>query len=209
MRAMKTKLLATWLACAWLLSLPLATSLAAADSEVPAGTRFMVELGDRLEARKVREGKRFKAWTLEAIETTDGDVIPEGTKLTGWVTHATDRELHLRFDRIETEWGRLPIVATVTGVAGERGVKRNADDEGDIKSSGGRKKGAGIGAAIGGGIGAGVGAAKSGGKGAAIGGGSGAVVGALIGAAAGGHDLVLEKGAQIELQLERPLYLGR
>ncbi len=209
MKSFGTRLLPTWLICAWLLSVPFARPLAAADSEVPAGTRFLVELGDKLDARKVNRGKRFKAWTLEAIETTDGEIIPEGTKLTGWVSYATDRDLVLRFDRIETEWGKLPIVAIVTGVEGEKGVRRNASDEGEIKASGGRGKGAAIGAAIGGGIGAGVGASRSGGKGAAIGGGTGALAGALIGAAAGGHDLVLYKGTQIEVQLERPLFLER
>ncbi len=209
MRAIRTKLLLTGIICAWLLSAPFAYPLAGANSEVPAGTRFMVELGDKLDARKVNRGKKFKAWTLEAIEATNGRIIPEGTKLTGWVSYATNRDLQLRFDRIETEWGKLPIVATVTGVEGEKGVKRDASDEGDIKASGGRGKSAAIDAVVGGGIGAGVGGAESGRKGAAIRGGTGALAGALIGAAAGGHDLVLYKGTQIEVQLERLLILER
>ncbi len=209
MKSFRIKLLRMWLICAWLLSVSFAYPVAGRDSEVPAGTRFMVELGDKLDARKVNRGKKFKAWTLEAIETTNGRIIPQGTKLTGWVSYVTNRDLQLRFDRIETQWGKLPIVATVTGVEGEKGVKRDAGDEGDIKASGGRGKSAAIGAVVGGGIGAGVGGAESGRKGAAIGGGTGALAGALIGAAAGGHDLVLQKGAQIEVQLERPLFLER
>ena len=54
-----------------------------------------------------------------------------------------------------------------------------------------------------------VGAQQGGGRGAAIGAGTGAVAGALIGTAAGGKDLVLENGARLELQLDRPLLLSR
>lgn len=111
----------------------------------------------------------------------------------------------LRIERIETDRGKLPIVATVLGVVSEKGIKKKADEEGEIKAEGERGRDAAIGAAVGGGIGAGVGAAKGGGKGAAIGAGAGAVAGALIGAAAGGRDLVLHEGTRIEFQLDRPL----
>ncbi len=178
---------------------------ALAQAEIPAGTRFLVELRDKLEAKKVKRGKEFRARTIEALVATDGSVIPAGSKLKGRVAYASDNELRLDFYRIETRRGKRPLAATVVRVYDEKNVKKKAGDEGEIKSSGGRGKSAAIGAAIGAGIGAGVGAAQGGGKGAAIGAAAGAGGGALIGAATGGKDLVLRKGANLELELYRPL----
>lgn len=174
---------------------------------IPAGTRFLVELRDKLDATRVKPGKKFDARTLETLQASDGSLIPAGTKLKGRVTHVEHNKMAFPFERIETPYGKLPIVATVLGVVGEKGVKRNADEEGEIKAEGERGRDAAIGAAVGGGIGAGVGAAKGGGKGAAIGAGAGAVAGAIFGAAAGGRDLVLHEGTRIEVQLDRPLVL--
>lgn len=176
--------------------------------EIPAGTYFLVELRDNLDAKKVKRGKEFDARTLEALEATDGSIIPTGTKLKGRVTHVKDNELMLEFFRIETRRGKLPLIATPVRVLGERDVKDETGDEGEIKSSGGRGKSAAIGAAVGAGIGAAVGATQAGGKGAAIGAAAGAGGGALIGAAAGGRDLYLRKGARIELRVDRPLYFS-
>ncbi len=179
-------------------------ALLAQSSEVPAGTRFLVELRDKLEAKKNR-GKDFQAWTLEALRADDGSFIPAGAKLKGRMTSTQDNRMLLRFDRIETGREKLPVVATVLGVAGDRHVRSRAGEEGEI-STGGRGKSAGIGAAVGAGVGAAVGATQGGGKGAAIGAGTGAAAGAVIGAASGGgHHLVLEKGTRVEVQLDRPL----
>jgi len=181
---------------------------AAVQSEVPAGTRFLVELRDTLKAEKVKRGKKFDARTLEALPTADGRIIPAGAKLKGKVSYADDDELMLRFEEIEFEGRKQPIVASVLGVVGEKGVKSNVGKEGEIEAKGGRGKNAAIGAAVGGGAAAAVGAAKkTSGKNTAIAAGSGAAIGALIGAAAGGRDLVLDKGTRIQLQLDRPLWL--
>jgi hypothetical protein len=182
---------------------------AALAQEIPAGTRFAVELRDKLEAKHVKRGKEFNARTLEALHASDGSVIPAGAKVRGRVAYAKDNELVLDFFRIETRRGKLPISATVVSVPGEKDVKRKAGKEGEIKSEGGRGKSAGIGALVGAGVGAAVGASQGGGKGAAIGAGAGAAGGALIGAAAGGKDLVLRKGTELELELDRPLYYAR
>jgi hypothetical protein len=115
--------------------------------------------------------------------------------------------LVLRFERIETRYGKYPIVASVVKVLGERNVKDQTGSEGEILSEGGRGKSAAIGALIGGGLGAAVGGSQKGGKGAAIGAGAGGLTGAVIGAAAGGKSLVLQKGARLEVELERPLAL--
>lgn len=200
--------LGSWLlAFACILATTSVAAGAAHESEVPAGTRFVVELGTKLDATRINRGKKFDAWTVEPIEATNGDIIPAGTKLKGEVTYVKKNDLVLRFERIETGWGKLPLVASVVSVEGEKGVMERVNDEDEIKASGGRGKDAAIGALVGGGAGAAVGASKAGGKGAAIGAGAGSAIGALIGAAAGGKHLVLHKGTRIELQLDRPLVL--
>jgi len=146
--------------------------------------------------------------TLQSLETTDGTVVPAGSKLKGKVSYVEGNKMVLRFERIETRYGKFPIVASVVGVVGERGVKDEVGPEGEIKAEGGRGTGAAIGAIVGGGLGAAIGASKGGGKGAAIGAGVGGGTGAVVGAAAGGRDLVLQKGARLEVQLDRPLLIA-
>lgn len=193
--------LACWIALVSLLVPPGAL----ADSEVAAGTRFLVELQDKLEASKVKRGKKFEARTIEVLRASDGRWIPAGAKLKGQVTYVEDNKMMLRFERIETRRGKLPIVASVVQIQDEKDVKKSPGEEGEIQASGGRGKSATIGAIVGGGVGAAIGAKQGGGKGAAIGAGTGAAAGALIGAAAGGKDLVLHEGTRLELQLDRPL----
>ena len=186
------------------------TTVARAESEVPAGTRFLVELRDKLDAKKVKVGKKFEARTIEPIQATDGSTIPAWTKVTGEVTYVRDDQMVLRFNRIEPPGGKKPLVATVTRVVGEKDVKGKAGEEGELKAKGRRGRDAAIGAVVLGGIGAAVGATQAGAKGAAIGGGAGAATGAVIGAAAGGGHLVLNQGTRIEVQLDRPLnFRGR
>ncbi len=201
MRSLRSSLL--------VLFLLLTTATAMAQSEVAAGTRFMVELRDTLDATRIQAGKGFEARTIEPLPLIDGGYIPAGAKLKGRVSSVSDNKMMLRFERIETGRGKIPILATVVGVPGEKHVKNETGDEGEIRASGGRGKPAGIGALIGAGVGAAIGAKAGGGKAAAIGAGAGAGTGALIGAAAGGKDLVLQKGARLEVQLDRPLILAR
>ncbi len=181
---------------------------AAVQSEIPAGTRFMVELRDKLEARKVKRGKSFEARTVEALRAADGYVVPPGAKLKGKVSYVDGNRMALRFEQIEAAKGKTPIVATTLGVVGERGVRAEAGEEGEIRASGSRGESAAIGAAIGAGLGAALGS-RSGGKEAAIGAGTGAAAGAALGVAAGGRDLVLDKGSRIDLRLDRPLLFKR
>ena len=181
-------------------------AVARAQSEVPAGTRFVVELRDKLEAKKIKPGKKFEARTVEALQATDGNIIPAWTKIRGRVSYVERDKIVLRLERIEAPRSKVPIVATVTGVVGEKDIKGEAGEEGEIKSKSHRGRDAAIGAAVLGGIGAAVGATQGGAKGAAIGAGTGAATGAVIGAVAGGpKDLVLREGTRIEAQLDRPL----
>jgi hypothetical protein len=175
-------------------------------SEVPLGTRFLIELRNKLEARKIHEGKKFEARTLEPIQATDGSYIPAGSKVRGRVTSVSNKQMVLQVETIEVYSKKTPVVATVTGVVGDKNVKSRAGEEGEIKSASHRGRDAAIGAAVVGGIGAAVGASQGGGKGAAIGAGAGAATGAALGAAAGGgKDLVLREGTRIEVELDRPL----
>lgn len=175
------------------------------QSEVPAGTRFMVELRDKLEAKKIKKGKKFEVRTLEALQASDGNVIPAGTKIKGRVTSARDNELVLRFEEIETKGGKVPLIASVAGVSGEKDVKADAGNEGEIRSSGGRGRNAAIGSAIGAAAGTAIGASQGGARNTAIGAGVGAAAGAGVGASAGGRDLELTKGTRLDVVLDRSL----
>ena len=189
---------------------PLITTLSAyaqSDSEVPAGTRFMVELRDKLDATRAKTGKKFEARTLEALETRDGRIIPAGAKIKGRVSYAESGRLMLNFREIEAHHESFPIVATIVQVRDERDVRVDPGREGEIDAVTHRGRDAAIAAGVAAGIGVSAGAAKAGGEGAAIGGGVGAAVGALAGAAKGSGELVLHDGTRLELQLDRALII--
>jgi len=183
-----------------------AVPAARAQSEVPAGTRFLVELRDKLDARKIKPGKKFELRTLDTLQATDGSVIPAWTKIRGRVSYVENNKMVLRVEQIETQRGKVPIVASVVGVQGEKDVRRQVGTEGEIKSASHRGRNAAIGAIVLGGLGATVGGIQGGGKGAAIGGAVGAGTGAAIGASTGGRDLILYEGTRIEFELDRPLF---
>lgn len=178
-----------------------------APNAIPEGTRFMTVLDDKLDTKKIKEGKTFKLKLAEDITAPNGQVIPRGKKIKGHVS-SIDRGLRgrvlLSFDQIETKHGWVPLLATVSGVPGERGVDQNIGSEGEIQRRATDKRRAAESAAVGAAVGAAAGAAAGGGKGAAI----GAAAGGLLGGGAGiltDRDMVLQKGTQIELTLDRQL----
>jgi hypothetical protein len=173
---------------------------------VPQGTAFAIQLSDQLDTNVVKKGDPFLARLAEPLVTTDGQTIDAGKKIKGHVG-AVEPGFHTRmilsFDEIELNRVWVPLVATVTGVPGERGLKQ-IGDEGEIGRQGMTKEqiaeaiveGAGKGAAEG---------EKSGGKrGVATGAGSGAAE-AAVSAFESGHDLILEKGTALEVRLDRNL----
>jgi hypothetical protein len=116
--------------------------------------------------------------------------------------------LLLSFDQIETQRGWVPLVATVTGVPGEHGVNQETGREGEIERPPVDKRRAAEAVAVGAGVGTLAGVAAGGGKGAVI----GAAAGAGLGLGAGillDRDFRLEKGTQMEVQLDRPLIVPR
>jgi hypothetical protein len=173
---------------------------------IPDGTVFLIRLEDKLDASRVQPGKHFKAKLLEDLVGPDETILSRGSKIKGHVS-AVGNGLHphllLSFDEIQTEHGWVPLIATITGVPGEHGLK-TPGEEGEIERQGSNRHRKGESA----GVGAGVGAVG----GATVGGGRGAVIGAGIGAAAGVVETVfsdrrlqLQKGTTLEVRLDRPL----
>ncbi len=201
------------LSSANLAALPSSAAGVAPAASVARGTRFLVRLEDKLSSKDHKQGKKFKVKTLEALTAVDGSVLPPGAEIRGHVSRVeqagvTGRaRLWLSFDDIKTRHGRLPMVASVAGVPGEHSVRAGDSREGEIESR--TSKGAGElqATAAGAAIGAVAGASVKGGKGAMIGAAVGAAAGFL---AASGmtQEIRLDKGAKIELQLDRPLYLA-
>jgi hypothetical protein len=178
-----------------------------APNAIPEGTRFIAVLDDKLETQKIQQGKKFKLKLAEDLTTPSGLVIPRGKKIKAHISDVNRgyrAQILMSFDEIETKHGWVPLLATVTGVPGEHGVNPITGNEGEITRRGGGTKRAVETAAVGAGIGAVAGAAAGGGKGAAI----GAAAGGALGAGAGiltYRDMTLNKGTQLELQLDRQL----
>lgn len=180
----------------------------APPNAVPEGTTFLVRLQDKLDTRNLQQGKHFKAKLAEDLTSANGSVIPRGKKIKGHVS-SVEQGLHTRlllsFDEIETDHGWVPLIATVTGVPGEHGVKA-PDAEGEIERKGMSKRHTIEAAAVGAAIGTVAGAAAGGGKGAGIGAGAGAGIGALAGILTD-HDLRLDKGTTLEVRLDHALQI--
>ena len=183
-------------------------------SAVPTGTRFLVALNAPLGTKESKAGQRFSIHTLEALIAPDGSVIPASAEIRGHVSRVepggtTGRaRLWLSFDDVQTPTGWLPIVAEVTQVPGEHSVKQGDNKEGEIESrtsAGAREFQA---AAAGAALGVSAGAAKGNGREAAIGAAAGAVAG-FLSASGYGLELELMQGTKLELELLRPLNLGR
>lgn len=173
---------------------------------IPDGTTFLIRLEDKLDTSRLQQGKRFKAKLAEDLVAPDGAIIPRGRKVKGHVSSVENgfhARLLLSFDEIETDHGWVPLIATVTGVPGEHGLKP-PDEEGEIEREGVNKRREVERAGVGAGVGAVGGAAAGGGRGAAIGAGIGAAAGAVSGLFAD-RNLRLDKGTTLEVRLDRPL----
>jgi hypothetical protein len=182
-----------------------------AANTVPNGTHFLVRLDDELSTAKHGVNKKFEAKTLEALEASNGYILSPGAKIRGHISRIepaglTGRaRIWLTFDDIDTHHGRLPLVAEVSSVPGDFGVKPGESKEGEIEartSKGTRDLEA---AAAGAAIGATAGAAH-GGKGAAVGAAMGGIAG-FVASSGFGQELNLPKGTKLDLVLDRPLYL--
>jgi len=183
-----------------------------ADDLVPNGIHFLVSLDQELSTAKDKVNKKFEAKTLDPLQTSSGYVIPPGAKIRGHISRieagsVTGRaRLWLTFDDIDTRHGRLPIIAYVSSVPGDFGVRPGESKEGEIEartSKGTRDLEA---AATGAALGAAAGAAAGGGKGAVAGAAAGGIAG-FIASSGIGQELDLPKGTKLDLILDRPLYV--
>jgi hypothetical protein len=180
----------------------------APPNAVPEGTTFLVRLEDKLDTTKLKPGQHFKAKLAEDLTSANGSLIPRGKKIRGHVSSiepGVHTRILLSFNEIETNHGWVPLVATVTGVPGEHGV-RTTGSEGEIERAGMSKRREIEAVAVGAAIGTVAGAAAGGGKGAGIGAGAGAGIGALAGFLTD-HNLRLDKGTTLEVRLDHSLQI--
>jgi len=187
-------------------------SLFAQDTaQVPAnavaqGTVALIQLTDKLDTRTVKAGDRFQAKLAEPMTAASGTTIDAGRKIKGHVSAVEpglNTRLLLSFDEIDTGHGWRPLIATVTGVPGEHGL-RQIGEEGEIGRKGMSKEEIAEAVVVGAGEGAAAGAHNGGKRGAATGAGEGAANSAVT-AFEAGHDLVLDKGTALEIRLDRNL----
>ena len=181
----------------------------AVPATIPQGTTFLVQLSDRIDTHNVKAGDRIQVRLAEDLLAADGALLPQGRKIKGHVS-AVEPGFHTRlllsFDDIETSRGWVPLIATVTGVPNEHGL-RQIGEEGEIERRGMDKERIAEAVVVGAGEGAAQGAHAGGKRGAAEGAGSGAADSALT-AFEAGHDLMLEKGTLLELRLDRNLRIA-
>jgi hypothetical protein len=179
---------------------------------VAPGTKFLVRLEDELGTKGTQQNARFQVKTLEPLEAGNGIYLPAGAEIRGHISHvepagvAGRAKLWLTFDEIHTKFGDLPIVAEVVDVPGDHSVKSGPRKEGLIEGRSSRQEDAAQAAAAGAAIGAVKGVKDKDKKEAAEGAALGALTAYLM-ESGRGHELNLPKGAKLELELERSLYL--
>jgi len=181
---------------------------------VVPGTRFLVRLESDLNTKEVHKNQAFRVRTLEPLEAGQGNYLPPGAVIVGHVSRVdpagtTGRaKIWLTFDEIQTRFGKLPIVAEVAAVPGDHSIKAGPLQEGVIEGRSSTQKDAAQAAAAGAAMGAMHGVKDKNKKEAAEGAALGALEAYLM-EAGRGQEIDLPKGAKLELELERALYLVR
>ena len=181
---------------------------------VVPGTRFLVRLESDLNTKEVHKNQAFHVRTLEPLEAGQGNYLPPGAVIVGHVSRVDPAgtsgraKIWLTFDEIQTRFGKLPIVAEVTAVPGDHSIKPGPLQEGVIEGRSSAQKDAAQAAAAGAAMGAMHGVKDKNKKEAAEGAALGALEAYLI-EAGRGQEIELPKGAKLELELERALYLVR
>ena len=180
---------------------------------VVPGTKFLVRLEDELDTKETREKMRFKVRTLEPLEAGSGIYLPPGAEIRGHVSRvesagvAGRAKIWLTFDEIRTKFATLPIVAEVVSVPGDHSVKTGTtQQEGLIEGRTSTQQAAAEAAAAGAAMGAVKGVRDKDKKEIAEGAAAAAIAAYLM-ESGRGHEIDLPKGAKLELELERALYL--
>ena len=180
---------------------------------VTPGTKFLVRLEDELDTHGTHENSRFRVRTLEPLEAGQGIFLPSGAEIRGHVSRvepagiAGRARLWLTFDEIRTRFGTLPIVADVASVPGDHSVRIGGPKrEGAIEARTSTQQSAAEAAAAGAALGAVKGVKDRDKREVAEAAAAGAIAAYLM-ESGRGHELELPKGAKLELELERALYL--
>ena len=180
---------------------------------VVPGTKFLVRLEGELDTKETHEKQRFKMTTLEPLEASSGIYLPPGAEIRGHVSRvesagvAGRAKIWLTFDEIHTKFATLPIVAEVVSVPGDHTVKTGiAQQEGLIEGRTSTQQAAAEAAAAGAAMGA-VKGVKDRDKKEMAEGAAAAAIAAYLMESGRGHEIDLPKGAKLELELERALYL--
>jgi len=179
---------------------------------VAPGTRFLVGLEQAMNTKLVRQNQEFRVRTLEPLEASQGIYLPAGAEIHGHISRVepagtTGRaRLWLTFDEIRTPFGSLPIVAEVASVPGDHSIKSGPLQQGVIEGRSSTPKDAAQATATGAAMGAEQGVKDKNKKEAAEGAAMGALQAYLM-EAGRGQELDLPKGAKLELELGRALYL--
>jgi hypothetical protein len=179
---------------------------------VAPGTKFLVSLEDDLSSKGTEENKRVRVTTLEPLEAGSGIYLPAGAEIEGRVTRvesagmAGRAKLLLTFDYLHTRFGKLPIVAEVSGVPGDHSIKSTELKEGLIEGRSSTQEDAAEAAAAAAALGA-LKGVKDKDKREAAEGAAGAALAAYLAESGRGHELNIPKGAKLELELQRALYL--
>lgn len=180
---------------------------------VVPGTKFLVRLDEELDTKETHEKKRFRVTTLEPLEAGEGIYLPPGAEIRGHVSRvesaglAGRAKIWLTFDEIHTKFATLPIVAEVVSVPGDHSVKTGTTHqegliEGRTSTQQAAAEAAGAAAAMGA-----VKGVKDKDKKEAAEGAAAAALAAYLMESGRGHEIDLVKGAKLELELERALYL--
>jgi hypothetical protein len=191
------------------------TSLPVEAYAVVPGTRFLVKLEDELNTETSRRNNRFKVRTLEPLEAGSGIYLPAGAEIIGHISRvesagiAGRAKFWLSVDDIRTNFGPLPIVAEVVAVPGDHSVKSGGpQQEGLIEGRMSTQQAAGEAAAAGAAMGA-VKGVKDHDKREVAEGAMAAAIAAYLVESGRGHEVDLPRGAKLEVELERALYLVR
>ncbi len=182
---------------------------------VVPGTRFLVKLEDELNTETSRRNNRFKVRTLEPLEAGSGIYLPAGAEIIGHISRvesagiAGRAKIWLTFDDIKTNFGPLPIVAEVIAVPGDHSVRSGGpQQEGLIEGRMSTQQSAAEAAAAGAAMGA-VKGVKDHDKKEVAEGAMAAAIAAYLVESGRGHEVDLPRGAKLEVELERALYLVR
>jgi hypothetical protein len=180
---------------------------------VAPGTKFLVTLDQDLTSKGTEENSKFVVRTVEPLEAGRGIYLPAGAEIHGHISRiesagVTGRaKIWLTFDDIYTKFGKLPIVAEVSSVPGDHSVKpAGPNSEGLIEGRSSSQQDAAQATFAGAASGATPGVKNKDKKEAAQGAALGALTAYLV-ESGRGHELNIPRGAKLELELGRALYL--